>query len=479
MKSPKPVNRALIRCAGLLATALLAGCAIGPDYQRPAANLPAGYGAEVSSAAPGDQPSVAVNAEWWKLFQDPVLDDLMARAMANNTDLQLAVARVEEADALMRQADASLLPQLDVNASDTRSRVSARTSTVAFAPLVRESMKMTVGTSFELDVWGRLRRGRESARADTLASLYGRDTVRLTVAGLVCQAYFALSSLDAQVAASRSTLDSRDKAYAIAKSRFEAGLSSELELRQSESVRAAMRSQTADLMQARALAEHQLALLVGDMALKPTAWELTRQTLPPVPPAGLPSSLLEARPDMRQAEEKLISANARIGLAKASLFPTISLTGNLGSESAQLANLFGSSARIWSAGFGLTLPIFSAGRLSAQVDQATAQQKQAVIGYQKAVQSAFKDVKDALVSLSRTAEKDDALSAQVEAARKTLVLAQARHDSGYSPFLEVLDAQRTLNEATQNALKNRQARLSAAVDLFKALGGGWKESREM
>lgn len=454
----------------------MAGCAIGPDYQRPATSLPAGYGADVPATAPADKPAMAVNAEWWKLFQDSVLDDLMARAMVNNSDLQLAVARVEEADALMRQADASLLPQLDVNASDTRNRVSAATSTVAFAPLVRESMKMTVGTSFELDIWGRLRRGRESARADTLASLYGRDTVRLTLAGLVSQAYFALSSLDAQVAASRSTLDSRDKAYAIARSRFEAGLASELELRQAESIRAAARSQTADLAQGRALAEHQLALLVGDMALKPTARELQKLPLPPVPPAGLPSSLLEARPDLRQAEEKLVAANARIGLAKAALFPTISLTGTLGSESAQLAKLFGTGAKIWSAGFGLTLPIFSAGRLSAQVDQATAQQKQAVIAYQKAVQSAFKDVKDALVSLSRTAEKDDALGAQVEAARKTLALAQARFDAGYSPLLEVLDAQRTLNDATQSALKNRQARLSASVDLFKALGGGWTEA---
>jgi multidrug efflux system outer membrane protein len=213
------------------------------------------------------------------------------------------------------------------------------------------------------------------------------------------------------------------------------------------------------------------------MALKLPVGDLDKLPLPPVPPAGLPSSLLEARPDVRQAEENLAAANARIGLAKAALFPTISLTAALGGESAQLAGLFGGASKIWTSGFGLMLPIFTAGRLEGQVDQATAQQKQALASYQKAVQSAFKDVKDALVSLRQTAEKDEALGAQVQAAKKSLALAQLRYESGYSPFLEVLDAQRTANDATQNALKNRQARLSAAVDLFRALGGGWKDSR--
>jgi len=450
----------------------MAGCAVGPDYLRPASNLPATYDAPATN-----ETAAVVDSEWWKLFHDPVLDGIVAKALENNSDLQLAIARVEEADAVMRQAGASLFPEFDVAGNDTRNRVSTTTVRSAAAPLVREDLKMTVGTSFELDIWGRLRRGRESAIADDLASRYGRDTVRLTVAGLVSQAYIALRALDAQVAASRSTLENRDKAYGIAKARFDSGLSSEMDLRQAESARAAAKSQTADLVQSRALAEHQLALLTGDMALKLPAGELDKLPLPPVPPAGLPSSLLEARPDVRQAEQKLASANARIGVAKAALFPTISLTAALGGESAQLAGLFGGASKIWTAGFGLSLPIFTAGRLSAQVDQATAQQKQALANYQKTVQSAFKDVRDALVTLRQTAEKDEALGAQVQAATKALSLAQTRYDSGYSPFLEVLDAQRTANDATQNALKNRQARLSAAVDLFRALGGGWKDSR--
>jgi multidrug efflux system outer membrane protein len=465
-----------LRVGALAISLLLSGCAVGPDYLRPASHLPAAY--DVPSAGEtAPKEAAAVDAEWWKLFHDPVLDGIVAKALENNKDLQLAVARVEEADALLRQADASLFPEFDVVGSDTRNRVSSTTTLPAASPLVRESMKMTVGTNFELDIWGRLRRGRESTRAENLASRYGRETVRLTVAGLVSQAYIALRTLDAQVAASRSTLDSRDKAYGIAKARFEAGLSSEMDLRQAESARAAAKSQTADLVQSRALAEHQLALLTGDMTLKLPAGDLDKLPLPPVPPAGLPSSLLEARPDVRQAEANLAAANARIGLAKAAMFPTLSLTANLGGESAQLAGLFGGASKIWTAGFGLMLPIFTAGKLEGQVDQATAQQKQALVNYQKAVQSAFKDVRDALVNLRQTAEKDEALGAQVQAAKKALTLAQARYDSGYSPFLEVLDAQRTANDATQAALKNRQARLSATVDLFKALGGGWKDSR--
>jgi multidrug efflux system outer membrane protein len=469
-RSPLTAHR--LPAAALMALLAVAGCAVGPDYLRPASNLPATYEAPATN-----ETAAVVDAQWWKQFHDPVLDVLVEKALVNNSDLQLAVARVEEADALLRQAGASLFPEFDVVGSDLRSRSSTTTTVPATAPLVREDMKMTVGTTFELDIWGRLRRGRESTRADDLASRYGRDTVRLTVAGLVSQAYIASRTLDAQVAASRSTLESRDKAYGIAKARFDSGLSSELDLRQAESAQAAAKSQTADLVQSRALAEHQLALLTGDMALKLPVGDLDKLPLPPVPPAGLPSSLLEARPDVRQAEENLAAANARIGLAKAALFPTISLTAALGGESAQLAGLFGGASKIWTSGFGLMLPIFTAGRLEGQVDQATAQQKQALASYQKAVQSAFKDVKDALVSLRQTAEKDEALGAQVQAAKKSLALAQLRYESGYSPFLEVLDAQRTANDATQNALKNRQARLSAAVDLFRALGGGWKDSR--
>lgn len=454
-------------CAAALALAL-AGCALGPDYQRPDTRLPAGYG-DTKAEAP-----IPVNAEWWKLFKDPLLDKLVADALANNADVQAAVARVEEGDALLRQAGASLFPEFDLSGQDVRSRVSSTTTLPASSPLVRESIKMNLTTSFELDIWGRLRRGREATRAAALSSRYGRDTVMLSVAGLVTQGYIALRSLDAQVSASRSSLETRDKALTLVKARFNAGLSGELDLRQAESARAALASQTADLVQSRALALHQLGLLTGKMDLQIPPSSLDSLPLPPVPPAGLPSSLLEARPDVRQAEENLASANAKIGLAKAALFPTISLTGSVSGESAQLAGLFSGASKVWTLGPTLFVPLFDAGLRAGQWDQAEAQQKQALASYQKTVQSAFKDVKDALVTLRQSVEKDEATTAQLAAATKALTLSQARYEAGYSPYLEALDAQRTLNDASLSALKNRQARLAAAVDLFKALGGGWK-----
>ena len=458
----KPIPFALV--------ALLAGCAVGPDYKRPDSAMPTQY---TEADLPGA--AQAVNREWWKLYRDPVLDELVAQALAANADLQQAAARVEEADAVMRQTGAALFPEIDAGASDMRTRSSSTDAApLGTLPAVQEKMRMTVGTSFELDFWGKLRRASESARASYLATSYGRDTLALTLAGLVTQGYAALRTLDAQIKVSNETLASRDAALKIVQTRFNSGLSSELDLRQAEGAQAAAVAQVADLVQQRALAEHQLALLTGRMALKLPAGDLDKLPLPPIPPAGLPSSLLEARPDVRQAEAQLAAANARIGVAKAYLFPSISLTGLLGGESAQLAGLLSSPSKIWTAGFGLNLPIFDAGRLSAQVDQATAQQKQALAAYQKAVQSAFKDVNDALVSLRQSAEKEKALDAQVKAAARALKLAEARYQSGYSPYLEVLDSQRTLNDATLSLLRNRQARLSASADLFRALGGGWQ-----
>ncbi len=455
----------------LVLAALLSGCSVlGPDYHRPTSGVPAQY----TEAA--DKQTAALNREWWKLFRDPTLDDLVAQALAGNADLSLAAARVEEADAVLRQTGAVLFPEVDLGASDVHSR-SSTTVALPASPAVQQKLHLGLGTSFELDFWGKLRRASESARASALASRYGRDTLALTLAALVTQSYVGLRSLDAQVKVAKATLESRASALSIVQVRLASGLSSELDLRQAEGAQAAAAAQWVDLVQQRALAEHQLALLVGRMDLKLAAGELEPLPLPPRPPAGLPSTLLEARPDIRQAEAQLVAANARIGVSRAALFPSISLTGLLGGESAQLAGLLNSPSRIWSLGLGLNLPLFDAGRLDAQVDQATALQKQALAAYQKAIQSAFKEVNDALIVLRQGAEKDTQLDAQVTAAARVQKLAQARYQAGYSPYLEVLDSQRTLNDATLSLLRNRQARLAATVDLFRALGGGWQEER--
>ncbi|HNA29693.1 MAG TPA: efflux transporter outer membrane subunit [Thiobacillaceae bacterium] len=450
-------------------TMALAGCAaLGPDYQRPAATLPGAYSEAGRAEAPAP-----VERDWWKLFKDPVLDDLMAKALGANLDLQAAVARVEEAEAAAREAGAALTPSVDLDAGAKRIRSS--TVTGMPVPKYRSSHTLGLSTAFELDFWGRLRRTKEAARAQALASHHARDTVQLSLAGLVANGYLALRALDAELAVSRESLASRESTLKIVGSRVEAGLASPLDLRQAEGALAAVQAQIAALRQQRAVTEHQLALLTATPDLKIAAGDLRQLPLPPVPPAGLPSSLLESRPDLRQAEEELVANNARIGVAKAALYPTISLTGSLGAESKQLSDLFSGGARTWTLGLGLMQPLFDAGANEARVDQASARQKQSVAAYQKAVQTAFKEVNDALVGLRENGEAETAQEARVAAADQALKLAKDRYEAGYSGYLEVLDAQRTVNDARQAAITTRESRLAAAVDLFKALGGGWKQ----
>ena len=459
--------------SALILSLLIAGCAVGPDYQRPAAALPEAF-AVADAISPASAP---VHKAWWTLFRDPVLDDLVAAALASNHDLLAAAARVEEAEGLAREADATFFPQIDLAAGASRTQASTATAipVPATTPRLRDSRKAALSTSFEIDLWGKLRRANEAARAELLASHYARDTVELSVAGLVASNYLALRAADATVALTQSTLDARQKTLDIVRSRLEGGAASPLELHQAEASLATAAVQLAEARRQRGLAENQLALLAGKPGLQIAPANLKQLPLPPVPPAGLPSTLLEARPDVRQAEEALVSANARIGVAKAALFPSLSLTGSLGSESAALANLFSSAAGTWSLGLATTLPIFDAGRNSARIDQASARQKQALSNYQKAVHSAFKDVNDALVNLREHREGEQAQDARVRAAEKTLELAQVRYQAGYSGFLEVLDAQRSANDVLTASVGTRQARLNAAVSLFKALGGGWQD----
>jgi len=279
---------------------------------------------------------------------------------------------------------------------------------------------------------------------------------------------------DAQLEVTQDTLTSREKTLKIVNARLDAGAASSLEQAQAESAYAAAQAQWNQLRRQRAISESQIGLLTGQPGLKVAAANLDKLPIPPTPPAGLPSSLLEARPDVRQAEEKLIAANARIGVAKAAYYPSISLTGLYGSESQALSNLFTNNAGIWSAALGLSMPIFDAGRTSARVDQATASQKENLANYRKTLQSAFKEVNDALVNLREYADEENANASQVAAARRALSLSQARYEAGYSGFMDVLDAQRTANTAQLQLLASRKNRLGAAVDLFKALGGGWQ-----
>lgn len=465
----------------LVSAMLLSGCQIWPDYLRPKVEIPAQYAtsAEQSASAnpAGDSQIVS---DWWTMYQDPLLNDLVDKALKNNADIKLAVAKIEEADGVLREVGAFLLPQVDLQGAGVRSRVTEAGPFPVFAENPRKNFNFAFGTNFELDFWGKLRLSRDAARAQMLSTRYAKDTVALSLSGLVASNYMTLRSLESQVAIAEANLKSRQDSLALTKRRFEGGIASALDVHQAEVANSNLEAQISDLKRMQSLAVNQLSLLTGDMnlavsGLPAASQELSAMPLPPIPPAGLPSSLMEARPDIRQAEEQMVAANANIGVAKAALYPSISLTANYGGESLVLSNVTKSAARIWATGLALNLPIFSAGRLNARVDQATAQQKQALASYEGAVQSAFREVNDALVNLRQYTEREQALYQSQQSAQKALTLSENRYQAGYSSYIDVLDAQRALNDAGLAYVQSRQARLIASVELFKALGGGWKD----
>jgi multidrug efflux system outer membrane protein len=460
------------RCAWIVFAFALSGCMLGPDYQRPQTPLPTTYADAPTVDATASTTTIGV--DWWKLYDDPILNDLVATALSENLDVVAAVARIEEFDADLREANAALFPEIDLGGAAARSRSSGAVASPT-QTRVSNDLRVALSTSFEIDFWGRLRRLLESARAQVLATHYAKDVVSLSLAGLTTQTYFSLRSLDAQITATSETLTTREEYLRVVQRRVDGGLASGLDLAQARGARSDAAAQLKDLVRQRALAEHLLGTLTGRLDLKLSSGDLAQLPVPPVPPTGLPSTLLERRPDIRQAEEILVSANAQIGVAKAALLPKISLTGDFGGESTALSSLLQSGARIWSIGFALAQPIFAAGRLSAEVDATTARQKQALAGYQKSIQTAFREVSDSLVNVSQTAATEIDLQSSVDAARDALRLSTERYEAGYSAYINVLDAQRTLNISQLAMIRNRQALLSASVDLMKALGGGWTD----
>jgi multidrug efflux system outer membrane protein len=449
------------------AALLAAGCAVGPDYQRPALNVPAQFPQDSGGSA-------ALAADWWTVYGDAALNTLVDQALKANADIAQAVARVELAEAQYREAGGAALPSVNTGASGTRAQIgAANPNNVTGRTLTGNDFALSLSASYEIDLWGRIRRGTEAARASLLASQAARDTVRLTIASLVVQNWFALHAYDEQIVAAQATLKTRDDSLRLVGARLQGGTVSRLDVEQATVLRSDAVLTLRELQRQRALTQSTLGVLTGDGALVVPAAPLRAEALPPLPPAGLPSALLERRPDVKRAEEQLVAANAQIGVAKAAMFPTLSLTGALGQESTELSDLLKAPARFWSLGFGLALPLFDGGRIAARTDQAGARQREAVAAYQGAVSTAFKEVADALASLRAARESAADLAARDASARKALELAQARYKAGYTGYLELLEAERTATASQLELVRNRQVQLNASVDFIKALGGGW------
>jgi outer membrane protein, multidrug efflux system len=458
---------------------LLAACAMGPKYQRPEVKTPDSFRGQ---AAQPDARSLA-DLEWWELYKDPVLEKLIRTALQQNYDVRIALARIEEFRAQAGAASFGSLPLVSVGGSATRSRISTvgPTPLTAIVAPVRSTYTAELDMSYEIDLWGRIASFNAAAKADLLASEFARDTTRVSIISSVANAYFTLRALDQQLYVTERTVATREKFVALTRAQFDRGVVSGLDVNRAEASLASARAAIPDFKSQIAQTENQLQILLGENPA-PIVRDAASGTeffpTPPEVPTGLPASLLERRPDLRQAESNLVGANARLKSVKASLFPTISLTGSLGSQSAALANLFTGPAKIWSFGIGLLQPIIDANRNVYQVDIYAAREKQVMLQYQQSVAQAFREVSDALSARQGYSDSLRAQDEQVAALRAAREQVLKRYAIGYSSYFEVIDAERALFDAELLRVQAYRNTLTSLVQLYKALGGGWQTAAD-
>lgn len=464
----------------VVAALMLAGCLLGPDYQAPEVKAPEQFRhAAAAAAKPAADPASLADLPWWEIFKDAELQKLIRIALEENKDLQVAALRVDEARAELGVTKSAQGPTVNAGANASLMEIPGANipgippGTHLRTPIYSTELTMT----WELDIWGRLRRATEAARAQLIAGEEVRKGVVMGLISRVAQAYFELRGLDLELEISKRTLASREASLKLVKLRHDGGVSSALDLRKAEAEAVSTAASIPDLERQIAQKENALSILLGrNPGAVTRGLDVTQQPLPPTVPAGLPSSLLERRPDLREAEQGLVAANAQIGVAKAAFFPQVSLTGQFGYMSRDMSQLFVGPNRMWGIGPGVTLPIFNAGRNMAQLEGAEAKQKEALIRYQQAVQEAFRDVDDALIAYQKVRETRLYQEQLIEAAQKALALAELRYKNGVSSYLDVLDAQRQLFNAEIGLAQTRKGQLVAVVLLYRALGGGWSET---
>ena len=456
-------------------SALAALPSVGPDYATPTAPVPSGYRDAANTgawkvASPND---AASRGEWWQLFADPALDRLETRAQAANQDLQAAAARVEQARASAGLARSELVPQVEFDPSLSRARTSATTDNPV-PQLVTTTVSAPLVASWEIDLFGRVRRLNESARADAEASAATFESVRLALTADVAANYFTLCGLDREIALLQETTVLRRRALDLVSAQHQAGATAELDVARAETELATVETEAAAIANRRAAVQNALAVLLGAPASEfALVTDSGVEALPPVVPSGLPADLLERRPDIAAAERTLAAANARIGVAKAAFFPAISLTGSAGYASNAINGLFTADSRAWSIGPSLYLPIFQGGRNQANLARSRAEFDESVAAFRQRVLVAFREVQDALTATRILAVQSAAQDRALVSARRAAQLAQTRYDAGYVTYFEVIDAQRTVLALERASAQLAAQRLTNGVALIKSLGGGW------
>lgn len=467
MRTATLAPRALALAA--VAAALLGGCTMGPDYVRPKVDAPAAFRFEPTTAAD------TANTAWWKQFDDPVLDQLIDTALANNLSIAVAAANVGQALAVITQTRSALYPQIGYSGSGERAR-SPQTGVAAEIPNYpnpQSTYQTLLTASWEIDLWGRVRRLSESAQANALASGDARRGVILTLVSSVATSYLQLRGLDEQLVIAQRTLGTYAESVRLYQLQFRYGQTSQMTVAQAQSQYETAAAQIPAIESQIAQTENALSILLGRNPGQIPRGRSINELAPPATPAGIPSTLLERRPDLMQAEQALIAANAQIGAAQALYFPKISLTGALGSASTDLSNLFQGPTRAWSYAGQLVGPIFTFGSVSGQVAQAEAAREAALQSYRLAIQNAFADVDNALVAGQKLAQQLVAQQRLVDALRDYARLARLQFQGGYAPYSTVLQAEQSLFPAELQLASVRTQQVASAVSLYKAMGGGW------
>jgi outer membrane protein, multidrug efflux system len=454
----------------------LAGCMVGPNYHRPAVQTPAAF-RDLSEKQAQDQAQTASFADlpWWQVFQDPQLQELIRTALKQNYDLQIATERINAARAQVAVTRSSLFPQVSGNGSFTGGREGTFQTKYNF-------LELTADAAFQLDFFGKLRRATEAARAELLATEDARQTVVLTLVSDVASDYFALLELDLQLQITHETIATQQDSVKLTNLRMDHGVATKLDVLQAQQTLDTANAEVPDLERQIAQEENAINILLGNYPAGVTRGKpLVEQPIPPQVPPGMPSSLLERRPDIREAEHILVAANAEIGVAKAQFFPQISLTGSGGGSfgrSSAFSSLMGSQLGIWSYGANVSQPIFTGGALKGNLKYAESQHQQALLAYKEAIQHAFGDVSDALIGYQKLHEVRLRQEDTVADLRESVRLSNMRYTGGTTTYLEVLDGQRSLFSAEITLAQARGNEYQSLVQLYRSLGGGWEQQQQ-